>query len=572
MTGFKLLKRVFAAMTDEDDQGVTLHRDGPADDSDSEDGVNLDDMLGYMQHLKQQGVMLGKKKKKKQARMKDLLAQGDNIAGPSNSPTNEVAPTSAAEPTPATMTAVAPTAVIDRAAPTVPSPLTASDGTAAVATTAVSTAGPASTEPTPAVTNPVAVSAPTDVLAVDEATANADTSAVTASAADDATRGSIAGRIFPWLYLFRVAVVPAEQAVAQETFRLQGQLDDLRTTLRRTQERERELLNLLSERDAELAALNQRCAEAIRLNEQLLQDLSAAQGTALICAPRPASPSFNMERIPRDANGALIIPALVSHDNHFGKMATEAITYLMLDAPARSMQFYPEWAEFREVICMKYEAAGVSSEVFYYVISNDSNKETLAMWKVSERRSNVNADAKVYGRGPGGCIPESKWHILAEENVAPSISRTPAEWCRFYEHPVYGPGANWHFCATSNRPFANLAFQLTLLRGLASKRATMLHVKIPTVGYILNVVEWPLVNARGRQNPSLDTAEAVNRQNVAHKIDKVVAWIAATYNTGDVAIWDSRPPGGFNMGPRIKILVEGYEREIFPNGTPPYKS
>ncbi|CAI5533617.1 unnamed protein product [Closterium sp. Naga37s-1] len=577
MTGFKLLKRVFAAMTDDDDQGVTLHRDGPADDSDSEDGVNLDDMLGYMQHLKQQGVKLGKKKKKKQARMKDLLAQGDDTAGPSNSPTNEVAPASAAEPTPATMTAVAPTAVIDRAAPTVPSPLTASAGTAAVATTAVSTAGPASTEPTPAVTNPVAVSAPTVVLAVDEATTNADTSAITASAADDATRGSTAGRVIASSLGFAIPVnhrtiVPAEQAVAQETFRLQGQLDDLRTTLRRTQERERELSNLLSERDAELAALNQRCAEAIRLNEQLLQDLSAAQGTALICAPRPASPSFNMERIPRDANGALIIPALVSHDNHFGKKATEAITYLMLDAPARSMQFYPEWAEFREVICMKYEAAGVSSDVFYYVISNDPNKEALAMRKVSERRSNVNADAKVYGRGPGGCIPESKWHILAEENVAPSISRTPAEWCRFYEHPVYGPGASWHFCATSNRPFANLAFQLTLLRGLASKRATMLHVKIPTVGYILNVVEWPLVNARGRQNPSLDTAEAVNRQNVAHKIDQVVAWIAATYNAGDVAIWDSRPPAGFNMGPRIKILVEGYEREIFPNGTPPYKS
>ncbi|CAI7907309.1 unnamed protein product [Closterium sp. NIES-53] len=281
--------------------------------------------------------------------------------------------------------------------------------------------------------------------------------------------------IFPWLYLFRVAVVPAEQAVAQETFRLQGQLDDLQTTLRRTQERERELSNLLSERDAKLAALNQQCAEAIQLNEQLLQDLSAAQGTALIGAPRPALPLFNMERIPRDANGTLIIPALVSHDNHFGQRP---------------------------------------------------NKEALAMQKVSERRFNVNADAKVYGRGP----------------------------------VVYGPGANWHFCATSNRPFANLVFQLTLLRGLASKRATMLHVKIPTVGYILNVVEWPLVNARGRQNLPLDTAEAVNRQNVAHKIDQVVAWIAATYNAGDVAIWDSRRPAGFNMGP--KILVEGYERVI----------
>ncbi|CAI7907307.1 unnamed protein product [Closterium sp. NIES-53] len=197
-------------------------------------------------------------------------------------------------------------------------------------------------------------------------------------------------------------------------------------------------------------------------------------------------------------------------------------------------------------------------------------KEALVMRKVSERRSNVNADAKVYGRGPGGCVSESKWHILVEK-VAPSISRTPAEWCRFYEHRVYGPGANWHFCATSNRPFANLVFQLTLLHGLASKRATMLHVKIPTVGYILNVlqVEWPLVNARGRDNLPLDTAEAVNRQNVAHKIDQVVAWIAATYNAGDVAIWESWRPAGFNMGPRIKILVEGYERVIFPYGTPP---
>ncbi|CAI5478213.1 unnamed protein product [Closterium sp. Yama58-4] len=409
MTGFKLLKRVFVDMTDDDDQGVTLHCDGPGEESDSDDDVNLDEVLG--------------------------------------SPSNDGAPAAAAEPTPATMTAVAPTAVIDPTAPTVAAPITASAGTAAVATTAVSTpAGPASTEPTPAITNPVAASAPTVALAVDEATANANDSAVTASAADNATRGTTTGRVI---------ASPLEFAIP------------------------------------------------------------------------------------------------VNHRS------------------TRSMQFYPKWAELHEVIYMKYEAAGISSDVFYYVISNYPNKEALAMRKVSERRSNVNADTKLYGRGPGGCVPESKWEILAEENVVPSISRTPAEWCHFYEHPVYGPGANWHFCAISNRPFANLSFQLTLLLGLASKRATMLHVKIPTVGYVCNVVEWPLVNARGHQNPSLDTAEAVNRQNVAHKIDQVVAWIAATYNAGDVAIWDSRPPAGFNMGPRIKILVEGYEREIFPNGTPP---
>ncbi|CAI5462130.1 unnamed protein product [Closterium sp. Yama58-4] len=484
MTGFKLLKRIFAAMTDDDDQGVTLHRDGPAEDSDSDDEVNLDEMLGYMQHLKQQGVKLGKKKKKKGAR-----AQGDDTAGPSISPVNEVAPATAAQPTPATMTAVAPTVVIAPAAPTVPAPITAGAGTAGVATSAVATpSGPASTEAS-AVTNHVAVWVPTVALAVEETTANADASAVTASAADNATRGTTAGRVVGSPFGFAIP------------------------------------------------------------------DLSAAQGTALIGTPRPATPSFNLDRIPRDANGALIIPAVVSHDNHFGRKATEAITYLMLDAPARSMQFYPEWAEFREVVCMKYEATGVSSDVFYYIISNDPSKEALAMRKVSEKRSNVNSDAKLYGRGPGGCVPESKWKILAEENVAPSTSRTPAEWCRFFEHPVYGPGANLHFYPATHRPYANLSFQLALLRGLASKRATTLFVKIPTVGYVCNVVEWPLVNARGRQTPALDTAEAVNRQNVAQKIDQVVAWIAATYNAADVTIWDSRPPAGFNMGPRIKILL-----------------
>ncbi|CAI5503144.1 unnamed protein product [Closterium sp. Naga37s-1] len=134
---------------------------------------------------------------------------------------------------------------------------------------------------------------------------------------------------------------------------------------------------------------------------------------------------------------------------------------------------------------------------------------------------------------------------------------------------VYGLGANWHVDPTTNRPYSNRPFQLAGLRGFGSKRATSLTLKIPAVGYLCNVVEWPLVNARGRLNPALDTAEAVNRQNVAAKIDQVVAWIKATYESGDVAIWDSRPPAGFNMSPVIKILVEGYEAAIFPAGTPP---
>ncbi|CAI5520505.1 unnamed protein product [Closterium sp. Naga37s-1] len=141
--------------------------------------------------------------------------------------------------------------------------------------------------------------------------------------------------------------------------------------------------------------------------------------------------------------------------------------------------------------------------MFYYVISTDPQKEALAMRKVSDKRSNVNADIKLFGRGPGGCALEIKWKELAKENIAPSS---------------HGP----------------------LQSG-----------------------------AEGRLNPALDTAEAVNRQNVAAKINQVVAWIKATYQGGDVAISDSTPPAGFNMSPVIKILLEGYEAAIFPNGPPP---
>ncbi|CAI7752598.1 unnamed protein product [Closterium sp. NIES-53] len=312
-----------------------------------------------------------------------------------------------------------------------PMPLVASTGASADASAAVSIPVTATTEITPALTvlNAASVATPfpnnalTSDGAANQTSTVADASSVTATATGNANAGIADGR-----------------------------------------EHERDLSNLLSERDAEVAALNQRCAEFITLNEQLIQDLSAAQGTGVLGAPRQ-------------------------------RKAPEAFTYLLLDAPARSMPFYLEWAEFREVVCMKYENAGVQSDVFYYVISNDPNKEALAMRKVSEKRSNINSDAKIYGRGPGGCVPETKWKILAEENVAPSTSRTPLEWYCFYEH--------------------------------------------------------------------------VNRLNVAHKIDQVAAWIKATYDARDVAIWDSKPPAGFNMSLVIKILVEGYEFVIFPNRTPP---
>ncbi|CAI5465916.1 unnamed protein product [Closterium sp. Yama58-4] len=152
------------------------------------------------------------------------------------------------------------------------------------------------------------------------------------------------------------------------------------------------------------------------------------------------------------------------------------------------------------------------------------------MRKVSEKRSNYNSDIKTYGRGPGGCVAESKLKELADEGVAPTTTRTPAEWTLHFLHVRFG--SKWHFCIVSSRPFANRSFELVLLRGFGSKKATTVMVKIPLVGYACNVVEWPLANARGRANPSLDTSETVNQQNVELKISHVVTWIKETYENG----------------------------------------
>ncbi|CAI5946521.1 unnamed protein product [Closterium sp. NIES-64] len=117
-------------------------------------------------------------------------------------------------------------------------------------------------------------------------------------------------------------------------------------------------------------------------------------------------------------------------------------------APAWRRNFYPLWPELREMIAEKYAEAGVGKDIFYYVICMFPGKENLAMRKASERRSNYNGHIKTYGRGPGGCVPESKWKELADEGVAPQCSRSPSEWTLFYLHGdelgfMWGCAAVW---------------------------------------------------------------------------------------------------------------------------------
>ncbi|CAI5961845.1 unnamed protein product [Closterium sp. NIES-64] len=123
------------------------------------------------------------------------------------------------------------------------------------------------------------------------------------------------------------------------------------------------------------------------------------------------------------------------------KKALEAFTFMTTAAPAWRMKFYPLWPELREMMAEKYAEAGVGKDIFYYVICMFPGQENLAMRKASERRSNYNGNIKTYGRGPGGCVPESKWKELADEGVAPKCSRSPSEWTLFYLHAPAAPSS-----------------------------------------------------------------------------------------------------------------------------------
>ncbi|CAI5468636.1 unnamed protein product [Closterium sp. Yama58-4] len=351
---------------------------------------------------------------------------------------------------------------------------------------------------------------------------------------------------------------------SQEIVRLRAEVEDLQNSLKVSQERALDLQIALDEKESAYATLSLRYEEQVALIQALRQQIANTASTNGAVVNTAILPTYDLQSLPRDQNNVVIVPATLDQDHLFGKKALEAFTYMTTTASTWRLRFYPSWPDLREMMAEKYAEAGVTWDMFYYVICNFPAKENIAMQKVFEKRSNYNSDIKTYGRGPGGCVAESKWKELADEGVAPTT--TTAEWTLYFMHVRFG--SKWHFCIVSSRPFANRSFELVLLRGFGSKKATAIMVKIPLVGYACNVVEWPLANARGRANPSLDTSETVNQQNVELKISHVVTWIKETYENGDRGIWDPVAPDGFRMSPDVKILIEGYESQIFPNGLP----
>ncbi|CAI6002914.1 unnamed protein product [Closterium sp. NIES-65] len=204
----------------------------------------------------------------------------------------------------------------------------------------------------------------------------------------------------------------------------------------------------------------------------------------------------------------------------YQEMVGKTFAWLITLAPAGEMEFYPLWEEFQPHLVRKYIAEGTTQDEYYLFMGGNSKRIDRALKVIGCKRANMNKPIKLWAWGAGGVIAQDKWFLLKVGGINPSKARNEKEWVEQFKHPKYG--YDWH-CSAQGRPFANAAFELAVKKAFVSARCNMFAVKIPAVGYLCNVVEWPLENHKGKKgHASLDNNETNNRNNV-HAKTRVVA-------------------------------------------------
>ncbi|CAI5990556.1 unnamed protein product [Closterium sp. NIES-65] len=310
----------------------------------------------------------------------------------------------------------------------------------------------------------------------------------------------------------------------------------------------------------------------------------------------PSDPLVRMENVRKDVAGNPTIPSSVSSDDAFDEMVGKTFAWLITLAPAGEMEFYPLWEEFQPHLVRKYIAEGTTQDEYYLFMGGNSKRIDRALKMISCKRANMNKPIKLWAWGAGGVIDQDKWFLLKVGGITPSKARNKKEWVEqfkhrkcacLFSHPHHAGmflrtdliaivfisaakyGYDWH-CSAQSRPFANAAFELAVKKAFVSARCNMFAVKIPAVGYLCNVVEWPLENHKGKKgHASLDNNETNNRNNVHAKTRVVAAWLKETLER-EPATFKIDEPMGFEMGiGKVRILIEGYELFFFPSGVVP---
>ncbi|CAI5939488.1 unnamed protein product, partial [Closterium sp. NIES-64] len=248
-------------------------------------------------------------------------------------------------------------------------------------------------------------------------------------------------------------------------------------------------------------------------------------------------------------------------------MVGKTYAWLITLAPAGEMEFYPLWEEFQPHLVRKYIAEGTTQDEYYLFMGGNSKRIERALKVIGCKRANMNKPIKLWAWGAGGVIDEEKWFLLKVGGITPTKARDEKGWVEQFKHPKYG--YDWH-CSAQGRPFAAAAFELAVKKAFVSARCNMFAVKIPAVGYLCNVVEWPLENHKGKKgHASLDNNETNNRNNVHAKTRVVAAWLKETLER-EPATFKIDEPMGFEMGVgKVRILIEGYELFFFPSGVVP---
>ncbi|CAI5981889.1 unnamed protein product [Closterium sp. NIES-64] len=104
------------------------------------------------------------------------------------------------------------------------------------------------------------------------------------------------------------------------------------------------------------------------------------------------------------------------------------------DAPVECMEFFPTFEVFQPHLITKYQLCGVNRDEYFYATGGRIEFEKLVMKVIKTKHSNTHKKVRFYAWGAGGLVDESKWPLLAVEQIIPSKKRTEEKWLEEFRH------------------------------------------------------------------------------------------------------------------------------------------
>ncbi|CAI5990558.1 unnamed protein product [Closterium sp. NIES-65] len=146
-------------------------------------------------------------------------------------------------------------------------------------------------------------------------------------------------------------------------------------------------------------------------------------------------PIVNPANLTRDNNGNVIVKTSLEK-KEFAVKALDTFTWLITDAPVECMEFFPTFEVFQPHLITKYQLCGVNRDEYFYATGGRIEFEKLVMKVIKTKRSNTHKKVRFYAWGAGGLVDESKWPLLAVEQIIPSKKRTEEKWLEEFRHVV----------------------------------------------------------------------------------------------------------------------------------------